>query len=108
MTKDEIVSHAEFLGIYAGHIAALSGKSAGDAKSIEFFCNWFSAQCFEHAVKHIAEEPAETPQGEQNSTVEAKEGENPYPDMGKGLISTTEDIQRGWAANEKKRIYEDG
>ena len=63
---------------------------------------------FNHGYKHGRDELAETLSGEQNAPVSAKEGENPYPDMGKGLISTTEDIQRGWAANEKKRIYEDG
>ena len=56
---------------------------------------------FNHGYKH-GRDDAKTPQDEQNVPVAARTGENPYP------VSTTEDIQRGWAENEKTRVYEDG
>jgi hypothetical protein len=56
---------------------------------------------FNHGYKHGVDD-AKTPQDEQNAPVAARTGENAYH------ISTTEDIQRGWAENEKTRVYEDG
>ena len=85
---------------------------------------------FNHGYKHGRDELAETLSGEQNAPVSANGGAKVYPDMGSnaescvaalktvedvrnsrttdGRISTTEDIQRGWAENEKTRVYEDG
>jgi hypothetical protein len=62
---------------------------------------------FNHGYKHGIED-AETPQDEQNVTVSARTDESPYLDYRDSRISTTEDIQRGWAKNEKTRVYEDG
>ena len=63
---------------------------------------------FNHGYKHGRDELSETPQDEQGVPVSAKSPLNAYLDKGAYQISTTEDIQRGWAENEKKRIYEDG
>ena len=63
---------------------------------------------FNHGYKHGRDELAETLSGEQNAPVNANGGGKVYPDKCDSRISTTEDIQRGWAENERKRIYEDG
>ena len=65
---------------------------------------------FKHGYKHGRDE-AKTPQDEQNGVVSANGGVKAYQGVGSGGVSTTEDIQRGWAENErksKKRVYEDG
>ena len=100
MTRDEITGHVEFARMFADVIGYLHGNAVEDINRVGDAVESLAEMFYTHGAKHALEA--------QNGVKEAKEGQNPYPDMGKGLISTTEDIQRGWAANEKKRIYEDG
>ena len=148
MTRDEITGHVEFARMFADVIGYLHGNAVEDINRVGDAVESLAEMFYTHGAKHALEA--------QNGVKEAKEGQNPYPDMDSnaesciaalkairtwatydderglvsddvinlidrtleedvrnsrttdGRISTTEDIQRGWAANEKTRIYEDG
>jgi hypothetical protein len=100
MTKSEVEGHVDFARAFADVIGYLHGLAQEDINRVGDAVESLAEMFYTHGAKHALEA--------QNGVVSVKEGENPYPDMGKGLISTTEDVQRGWAENEKKRIYEDG
>ena len=122
MTRDEITGHVEFARMFADVIGYLHGNAVEDINRVSDAVESLAEMFYTHGAKHALEA--------QNGVKEAKEGQNPYPDMDSnaesciaalktvedvrnsrttdGRISTTEDIQRGWAENEKTRVYEDG
>jgi hypothetical protein len=148
VTKSEIEGHVDFARAFADVIGYLHGLAQEDINRVGDAVESLAEMFYTHRVKHDVEDAA--------GVKEAKEGQNPYPDMDSnaessiaalkairtwatydderglvsddvinlidrtleedvrnsrttdGRISTTEDIQRGWAENEKKRIYEDG
>ena len=103
MTRDEITGHVEFARMFADVIGYLHGLAQEDINRVGDAVESLAEMFYTHRVKHDSEAAG--------VVVSANGVEKAYPDMGKGLISTTEDIQRGWAENErksKKRVYEDG
>jgi hypothetical protein len=103
MTKSEITGHVEFARMFADVIGYLHGMAQEDINRVGDAVESLAEMFYSHGAKHALEA--------QNAPVSANGVENPYPDMSKGLISTTEDIQRKWAENEsktKKRVFEDG
>ena len=122
MTKSEIEGHVDFARAFADVIGYLHGLAQEDINRVGDAVESLAEMFYTHRVKHDVEDAA--------GVKEAKEGQNPYPDMDSnaesciaalktvedvrnsrttdGRISTTEDIQRGWAENEKTRVYEDG
>jgi hypothetical protein len=100
MTKKEIEDHVEFARAFSDVIGYLHGLAQEDISRVGDAVESLAEMFYVHGAKHALEA--------QNGAVSAKSLLNAYPDKGDSRISTTEDIQRGWAENERKRIYEDG
>jgi hypothetical protein len=103
MTRDEITGHVEFARMFADVIGYLHGNAVEDINRVSDAVESLAEMFYTHGAKHALEAAG--------GVASANGGEKAYQGVGKGLISTTEDIQRGWAENErksKKRVYEDG
>ena len=122
MNEKEITGHVEFARMFADVIGYLHGLAQEDINRVGDAVESLAEMFYTHRAKHDSEAAG--------GVVSANGGAKVYPDMGSnaescvaalktvedvrnsrttdGRISTTEDIQRGWAENEKTRVYEDG
>ena len=101
MTPEEIEGHVEFARTFSDVIGYLHGNAQEDINRVGDAVESLAEMFYTHGAKHASEAV--------NVPVTANGGVKAYRDKGDNRISTTDDVQRGWAENElksKKRIYE--